>query len=1474
MTSPQQVGPDSSDAQLAAWRDAVTQASLPEPTRTRWQASRAGLVNLWEFDISEYWFADGRAQFVGANQSGKSTLMALTTLTMLAGALDRQYIDTFGQSDKSFRYYVEPTDDPRDRRETTALTNRGWAWVEFARLTGDGEPEYFTALLYAQAKRGVSHMPPTWIICRGKARVRDGIDLAVGRAAVEPRDLHGIDGLTVMENGRKYADRIATELFGFSDTDRFSTVLEMLKVLRTPHLGQRLDPDWFTQQIRAALPPVARTEVEELAAGWQQLEQLSRDRDDAAAARDAVGLYLSKAWRPWADALLRARADALIAADHAVTEAEAAVASADAAHDRAHQDLTGENGRTEQLETQGRNAQAALTQLLRSDAYRDAAGRTENAERLRRETEEAQKQREAAQRRLDRVRADQDRAETVHRSAIGQLESAQSAVGQSASHATGAVTAAGLGEEATGWVTGGDVDRIDAAVTERRTRIGALRRLLRDAAGTHSSWQSTDRIAEQARTEWQSRVATARIAQTQVSDALQQLSDGLERWAARLGADAPDGELRDRWVQEVTGQTSTARPREQLRMLVTRQWLDPAIAPLTEQVATLRAAAAAAQQRAADADRDADELGLAGEPQAPMPHGWARRERPAFPGPEGAPLWRLLDPVDGLADGVLDHVEAALAAAGLLDAWVTPDGLWAADRDGTDVTVTAGISAATAPAAKSAANHQPASAPAANRQPASALAAILQPAEDAGAMTATVTGLLASIGYTRDGGELSGEIAVAGDGRWRTAALAGRAGRAEHGAELIGTAARTHARRRRIDELRQEAERQRREAEALAAQVTTATNKMTMLRTAADSCPDDAGVVAAANEYNAAVTERDRAHTAHVQAQEKAVAGKRAADDAAAAATGYAAEHRLPATDEQLDAVGTAVDTAARAGADLRLALRERDTAQREVTGALAGVEAAAAAVEEADDADRDAAETAARLRIEAAEAAASIDRDDHAQLERAAELEKEIETLNRSASASRKRGLTLAAHTSTARNLTETRRQEHTAALAHRDAAVADWWVPVDAGIAAARNLPEPTDRALPETAEHDLPEPAERDLPEPAERELPEPGGRDLAAALAQARVAVQALRPPSWPDSAEERARRVGAAQHRAFTNPRFELQAKLEASGGRSVIAVDADEITPLPAVMLVVDASGTQLTPPAAIEHLDELVTQLSASHDDKLHQMYTELLSSTFINHLADRLGRVVELLRDVNTVLDRHPTGVNKTKLRLIRRPADGQRYGFNVLDALEKGTIDSADSQEQMRLFLGDRLREAQESGLVGTDDWVEHLARLLDYRAWFDVVPEFRIGDSKWRPLTKQVHSVDSGGGKVVTLLQPLLATLVTLFAESPDAPRPLWLDEAFTGVDTPNRSTMLRMMVDFDFDFLLAGPSALVTAAQVPSAAVWTVSRAPAPLPGVDLSLMLWTGQALEHVPVGDTAVQVLTATRPADDLPDLFSEPGV
>ncbi|SNY53782.1 SbcC/MukB-like Walker B domain-containing protein [Paractinoplanes atraurantiacus] len=1471
--------PEATDAQLTAWRDAAAHGGLPSPERSRWQVLRAGCVGLWEFDAAEYWFADGRAQFVGANQSGKSTLMALTTLIMLSGSLDRQYIDTFGQSDKSFRYYVEPTDDARDRREATGSAHRGWAWVEYGRLGEDG-PEFFTTLLYAQAKRGVSQLDPVWIICRGTARVRDGLTLAVGSSAVEPKELGGVEGLEVMRSGKRYAARIATDLFGFSDDDRFATVLEMLKVLRTPHLGQKLNPDWFTEQIRMSLPAVAESEVDKLADGWQQLEQLGRDRDHAVAARDAVGVYLARAWRPWADALLRARADDLLASDAAVCSALDSASSADVSLASARAELTEETGRSDELEAGVQRARAALTQLLRSAAYRDAAGRAQNAERMRRDAAAAAVAATTARRHLASTGEALQAAGAAHAEATGRLDLARTASSAAVTHAGAALRSSGL--DAEGWAAEGDVDRIDAAVAARRSQVSALRKLTRAAATAVGRWQAESGTVNRLREEARARAAVAEDAATAVTDAVQQLSDDLERWAAGLPAAVPPVALRDDWVREVVSQTHAVRPREVLGGLLAREWLEPSVGPLTEEIAAVRAEARAAGLRADEAERSAEKLGEAGDPQPAAPSRWSRRSRPPFPGSDGAPLWRLVDPVDGVPAEVLDHVEAALDAAGLLDSWVTVDGVWSDDRDGAESVVagaaglaggTLGFGAAGAGApgvgvadvgavgaggaglgsagagvagvgvADPGAVGPGGGAGAAGARAVSVLTAVLQPAEDAGALGGTVARILGRIGYAAAGEPLGGDLVIAGDGRWRTPIAQGRAGRAAEGAELLGTAARAAARRRQIAALREQAATDREAGEELTRRAEELAARSAALRAAAAEAPGDADVVAAAISLAAANGERDRAETAHAVAAGKAAAAKGEADAATTAVTGYADEHGLPTSDEQLDAVGTALDSAALAAGSLRLALKDQDVAERAVASAVTGVEAAEAAQSAAATAVDEAATAAAKLEAEAGEAEASVSLDDREQFARSAELEEQIRELDTSIAASRQRGLSLAAAASTAQGEAQRRQDAVATAIADREAAARAWWIPVDAGIAAARGIGNGDHRE------------------------------RTLEEALAQARAAVDAVRPPSWPDNAGDRDRRVDTALQRALRGAMTELQTLLEASGGRSVIVSEADEAHPLPAITLVVDAAGTPLDPPGAVERLDQAVAELSATHDEKLHQMYAELLSSTFIDHLADRMTRVVTLLTTVNEVLLRHPTGANKTVLQIRRRPAEGQQHGFNLLRALEEGRIESDSAQEQIRLFLGDRLREAQDSGVIGTDEWVKHLTGLLDYRAWFDCVCYYRVEGGDWKPLTKQVHGVDSGGGKVVTLLQPLLATLVALYSRSADAPRPLWLDEAFEGVDPANRATMLRLLVDFDLDFLLAGPAPLVAAAQVPSAAVWTVSRAPAPLAGVDLSLMLWAGRTLEAVPVADVAATVLAPRRPVDDpdRPDLFAD---
>ncbi|WP_454825717.1 hypothetical protein [Paraburkholderia xenovorans] len=56
----------------------ATRVELPEPVLERWQPLRLGVVELFHYDMEEFWFHDGRLLFRGNNGTGKSKVLSLT----------------------------------------------------------------------------------------------------------------------------------------------------------------------------------------------------------------------------------------------------------------------------------------------------------------------------------------------------------------------------------------------------------------------------------------------------------------------------------------------------------------------------------------------------------------------------------------------------------------------------------------------------------------------------------------------------------------------------------------------------------------------------------------------------------------------------------------------------------------------------------------------------------------------------------------------------------------------------------------------------------------------------------------------------------------------------------------------------------------------------------------------------------------------------------------------------------------------------------------------------------------------------------------------------------------------------------------------------------------------------------------------------------------------------------------------------
>ncbi len=621
-----------SDKDLAAWRDAAQTGALPSPARDRWQPLRAGVVNLWEFDVAEYWFADGRTQFVGQNQSGKSTLMALTTLILLAGDLDRQLVDTFGQQHKAFRYYVEPTNDPQDRRDTGASTSRGWAWVEYGRVI-DGQPCFFTSLLYAQAKRGANDFVRTWAVCGGTARVRAGLDLHLGAAARQPSDLANVPGFRVARNGTEYKSWVAHEVFGFADQSRLDAVVRMLKVLRTPHLGQRLDPDFFTAQMREALPAIAQSEIDELAEGWEQLDALAADRGHAETARNAVASYVRRAWNPWADAVLRRHADGLAACVTRFDNVTRVVRAAEETLGTAREQAAVLESRLGAARAEQERVEQNYDDLLRSPAYQNAYDATARVEQLK---EAAERSRASA----GHVAEDARNAGISLSRRTAALTSAQQAVADVAENMTAAINGAqraavgsGLPADAQAWTEAGDIARLDAAVSERRQHLAKTRKLLSSAEFARQEENSAASRAKEATDERARRAETAVRANQALAEALQNLSNDIEGWAATLGGGAPSADQRSEWITAVTSQSTQPRPCEVLGRLLRDTWLTPTVTPLRERAAVDERQTGRLSALASERDAQANAELAKPEPEPAPPVRWTR------PAPRSGGSW-------------------------------------------------------------------------------------------------------------------------------------------------------------------------------------------------------------------------------------------------------------------------------------------------------------------------------------------------------------------------------------------------------------------------------------------------------------------------------------------------------------------------------------------------------------------------------------------------------------------------------------------------------------------------------------------------------------------------------------------------------------------------------------------------------------------------------------------------------------------
>ena len=776
----------------------------------RWKPTRAGIRNVWEYDDQVFDFADGRLILRGPNGSGKSNALALLFPFLFDGTMSANAMDPFagGRSMRSLLLGVVRDDDAaqgfrHDRR-------LGYVWLEF----GDGE-RHVTIGCGARATAEAPN-PRSWFFVTPR---RVGIDLALdhdGEVHERKRLIEVLGHGAVVDTAEEFRAAVDRAVLGIGG-DRHRKLIGLIRVLRRPQLAGKLNLDLLSDVLSSGLPGLADDVLDDIASSLDDLESTQRDLAGVQAAHATVETFL-----PVYATYLRGEA----------ARRTAAVRTAEAERQRGP--LPG-CPRPHRTRTHRRRSHG---QRRVPHACRCRCGRHRRREDRRHRVASLQRRIEPARTRRGRRsctgcsrrrRARSTEAGDDHRDAMDSADQAEIDAAESGRRTeeslTALIDAADAGDLA--WILpttdSTDPDRLAAAArsaeSSRRDDLREVRRALAadDRAAADLGVRQTE--AADAGDEAAAAQARADALDAETARLRTALAAAVHDWAAT----APQLDETQSMVDHIDrlGDADAGTLADQYRTL-TAPARDGLVSARTAVTTTVDAAARRLEELRAERDRVAEEIDA-----GPEPPPWRSTSRD---GRAGAPLWACCDFADTLDDPSRAALEAALDAAGLLDAWVSPDGT---AFDAHDSWLVADPSATDEPGHATLRS-----------------ALVATPAPGAGLDSAAVDSVLDSVTLGRLG------VAVDTEGRFRLGPLAGRAAKPQ--ADYIGATARAARRARRLAALDAEINDTVQALAAAETEVDRLTAELTRLDAAPDTLPTTQPLLGALAAASTAAAESPR----------------------------------------------------------------------------------------------------------------------------------------------------------------------------------------------------------------------------------------------------------------------------------------------------------------------------------------------------------------------------------------------------------------------------------------------------------------------------------------------------------------------------------------------------------------------------------------------------------------------------------------
>lgn len=1360
------------------------QPALPMPTRERWQPLRTGLVELFHYDSEEFWFRDGHLLLRGNNGTGKSKVLSLTLPFLLDAQLKPSRIEPDGDSGKKMAWNLLM--NSYDRRI-------GYAWIEFGRLAKDGTPHFLSLGAGLSAAAARPHVD-VWFFLIDEA---DGSRINQDRWLTSPQRVvlskerlrEMLQGRgQVFEAARDYRRAVDERLFHLGPR-RYEALMDTLIQLRQPQLSKRPDETALSNALTEALPPLAPELLGDVAEALGQLEEDRRQLEEFQALARAVERF-ERRYRVYAGTQSRRQARVLRQAQTEFDNASRARNDAQARFEQAQAEEERARVRHDEAEAAFKRARARLDALRLDPAMQDARSieRAENDAARRREAlQSAAAAVSEAARRLERAQEDMAHAEQ-------RVERAQCLLSdlrrEAASHAmaAGLVCAHGdspvaaLDVAALVALAQSDFDEagtaLQAAVARRREEIALLRRRRDEVEKAERAHTEHRRARDERRLDAESAEERRAQADAEVDKQGENLVSEWERYIVdlvQLTVDPEHGSqaLADlaAWVPVMEGDNPARRLLQAAQQRAAER--------LAERAALLDGRRKDLEAEVGALEDERSRLEAGSDPAPPLPY---TRDPGAREAREGAPLWQLVDFRGSVTDAQRAGLEAALEAAGLLDAWVSPEGrLRVSDGD----VLLHDTQLVTRPPHPS------------------SLADWLVPAgPPESAVPADVVAQLLSGIACADEDVIEAEAWIAPDGRFRLGALAGAW--TKPAAVHIGHTARAAARARRLAEivarLAQLAE-ERAHLQAMADQLAADRHR------AEDEwrrAPTDDTLRAAHLAAAAAARDAEVARTRLTEAEDRRCAAEQAVKVARERLAADATDLRLPESAEALLGVEAALDRyrdtlgrVVQAGHEVRLAVPTLQRFQIRRDEAREDLEASK---ERADIACTESEEAAARLETLRSTVGAKVE-DLMRKLTEAGKAAETCEAaLDRARTGLQVAGETRAVAREQAASAIDILQQRSDA----RAQAVGKWQQFAATGLLAA---------AIPVI-------------------ELPDTSvSWTIDPALTLARRTEQALAELKDDDEAWSRVQRQ--------MNDEFaELQRALGALGHQGVADVGDWGL-----VVHIVYQNRPE-RPDRLSAHLADEIAQRSELLTAKEREVLENHLQAEIAAEI-QRLLQSAERQSDaINRELHKRPTSTG-VRFRLVWQALSEEEGAPAGLEAARKRLLNtSADLwSAEDRSVVGAMLQrcilaERERADSAGSGSLLDQLAAALDYRRWHRFRVE-RWQDGRWRKLSGPASS----GERALGLTVPLFAAVASFYGQGASAlaPRLMLLDEAFAGIDDAARAHCMGLIREFDLDFVLTSEREWACYAELPGVAICQLQRREG-IDAVFVSRWTWDGRA--------------------------------